>query len=105
MRYETAGDWRWENDVLVIDVVHDNMPSEDHQFLIALHELVEAFLCLKRGISQAQVDQFDMNWEGGTEEEPGDDPRAPYGKEHRFAMLIEHLIAHELGIRPYGTVR
>jgi len=36
--------------------------------------------------------------------EPGDLPDAPYRKEHRFAMLIEHMMAHELGIEGYVAV-
>jgi hypothetical protein len=31
-------------------------------------------------------------------DEPGDDPRAPYYKEHFFATNIERMIAHEMGI-------
>lgn len=105
MRYDTWGDWRWEEDVLMIEVVENEVPTLDHQFLIALHELVEAYLCFRRGITQESVDAFDMNWKGKPDEEPGDDPKAPYGKEHRFAMLMEHLMAKELGLNSYGTVR
>ena len=62
-------------------------------------------LCRKRGITQKQVDDFDMSPEvSGLEGEPGDLPGAPYAKEHRFAMLVEHLMAHELGIEGYGVV-
>ena len=31
-------------------------------------------------------------------DEPGDDPRAPYHREHEFAGCVERLLAHELGI-------
>jgi hypothetical protein len=30
--------------------------------------------------------------------EPGDDPRAPYYREHQFASGMERLMAAELGI-------
>jgi hypothetical protein len=30
--------------------------------------------------------------------EPGDDPRAPYHKQHVFAENIERLLAAELGV-------
>jgi hypothetical protein len=54
------------------------------------------FLCLERGIGEDMVDKFDMAFKG--EGEPGDDPECPYFKEHRFATIIEQLMAHELGV-------
>ena len=111
-RYDTVGDWFYTPDGgLVVRVSRDDpeFPTEDSQVLVAIHELVEVLLCRKRGITQAQVDEFDMG-KGSPEnipegEEPGDQPGAPYRKEHRFAMLIEHLMAHELGVSGYGTVK
>ena len=74
---------------------------------IALHELIEAWLCRKRGITQQQVDNFDFaNCDKVPPDiELGDYPEAPYQTEHRFAMLIEHIMAHELGLKGYGVVR
>lgn len=100
MRYDTCGDWYIEDGALHIDVVDQG--SDDEQFLIALHELIEWKLCASQGISQNVVDAFDLTYEG--EGEPGDDPAAPYRKAHRFAMLLEHMMAHELGLNGYGTV-
>lgn len=105
-RYDTLGDWWIERDgSLQIRVSSDDpdAPTELHQFLIALHELVEVRLCQSRGVSQQQVDDFDFAYKG--DGEPGDEPDAPYRNEHRFAMLIEHLMANELGLRGYGVVR
>lgn len=100
-RYNTVGDWTIDETGTIRISVH--LPSGDGAFLCALHELVEVWLCQKRGITQKQVDEFDFAWnEPG---EPGDDPTSPYKKEHRFAMLIEHLVAHELGLTGYGEVR
>ena len=98
---DMMGDWYKAADgVVLIKVSGDIMSREG--FLFALHELVEWFLCEQRGISQQSVDAFDAAFNG--EGEPGDCPRAPYFSEHRFAMLIEHLMAHELGMAGYGTV-
>lgn len=112
MRYDTLGDWYYERDTLVIDVADrcpDGHLSPDQQFLIALHELVEAWLCDAKGITQATVDHWDFGEDEGRlvsfAEEPGDAPGCPYRKEHRFAMLIEHLMAHELGLVNYGEVK
>ena len=98
-RYDTVGDWYYDGDTLHIKA----SGGEDEAFLISLHELVEAFLCHKHGVTQEQVDQFDFGWFGNGE--PGDSSAAPYQKEHRFAMIVEHLIAHELGLTGYGEIK
>ena len=111
-RYATIGDWYFDAaGDLVIRVSKDDpqFPTGDEQILVALHELVEVLLCRKRGITQQMVDDFDIHGAGSEycQEngiEPGDHPDAPYRREHRFAMLIEHLMAHELGIDGYGIV-
>ena len=70
--------------------------------LVALHELIEVALCEERGITCEQVDNFDKSFElhrePGNKDEPGDDPAAPYRKEHFFATNLERLLAAELGI-------
>jgi len=105
-RYCTLGDWYYESDgTLVIRV--SNVVSDDHQFLIALHELLEVKLCEKRGITQKQVDDFDMQKPEKVDmvsAEPGDHIEAPYRKEHRQAMIIEHLMANFLGLDSYGHI-
>jgi hypothetical protein len=108
-RYSTLGDWWMDEDgTIQIRVTGDDPSlSENHQFLIALHELVESMLCHERGISTEAVDAFDQSHDeycGEYDLEPGDLEDCPYRKEHRFAMLIEHLMAHELGISGYGKV-
>ena len=101
MRYPTEGDWQLGPDDVLHIAVTSNMPRRE-QMLLALHELVEALLCEARGITQAQVDAFDFAFTG--EGEPGDCADAPYRREHRFAALIDHLVAHEMGVVPYGRV-
>ena len=109
-RYATVGDWYYEpNGDLTIKVSNDDadFPTHDVQILVALHELVEVLLCRKRGITQAQVDEWDFGKAEYAAEyglELGDMEGAPYRKEHRFAMLIEHLMAHEMGVAGYGRV-
>jgi hypothetical protein len=100
MRYDTLGDYRVTDDEIEIDVVNDT--EFRHQALIAIHELVEVVLCIDRGISMQDIDAHDLGFVG--DGEPGDQPDSPYRREHRFAMMIEHLIAHELGIDNYGVV-
>lgn len=101
MRYPTAGDYYVDNGDNIIEVFEQG--NEDHNFLIALHELVEEYLTRKRGITEESISAFDLAYEKNrdpedTDSEPGDDPAAPYYKEHRFAMIVEQLMAHELGV-------
>lgn len=102
---DTAGDWFTESDgTLVIRATGTDLADPD-TFLLALHELVEAYLCRHRGIDQALVDDFDARMSRHSAPgELGDHPGSPYRAEHRQAMLIEHLMANFLGIINYGTV-
>jgi hypothetical protein len=78
------------------------MGNDDYAFLVAIHELVEVWLCNKRGITDEAVSAFDIEYEKnrpeGDESEPGNHPDAPYRKEHFFATNIERMIALELGL-------
>ncbi len=75
------------------------------EFLVAIHELIEAALCKHRGIKIGEIDRFDIQFERdrdhgahGQEDEPGDDYEAPYRNEHLFACGIEQLLCSEFGI-------
>lgn len=119
-RAPLCGDWfRDEQGDFRIQVCVPEGTPADHSLLddptsllIALHELVEVALCSLDGVSQEQVDAFDIEFERKRlagerfpEAEPGDDPGAPYREQHRKAMLIEHLVAQFMGIRSYGEIR
>ncbi len=98
-RYETCGDWWWNKDTLHIRV--SDLGNEDEQFLIAIHEIVEAWIATKRGITEEEVTAFDQKFEKhrlNNTDEPGDDKSAPYRREHFFATNIERLLAHEMEI-------
>ena len=106
MRVSGWGDWYWADDTLHIRSVIDD--QECDAFLVAFHELTEAWLCKLHGVDEKAVDTFDSLFETEEhpeEEAPGDDPRAPYRREHRCAMLIEHMMAHFMGMDDYGVVR
>jgi hypothetical protein len=100
-RYETVGDY-WKGLGGSTQIRVSDMDNADYEFLVALHELVEQKLCEKRGIKEEDITAFDIEFENNRAEdddsEPGDDPMAPYKKEHLFATGIEKLVAAELGI-------
>lgn len=73
--------------------------------MMAIHELSEVLICHHRGVSQKAIDRFDIRFEKdrkaglhGKSDEPGDDSRAPYFREHCFATGIERLLAAVLEV-------
>lgn len=102
-RYNTCGDyWIDEDDNLQIRI--SDLGNTDYEFLIALHELIEAYLCLKDGIDFDKITKFDEHFEEMRkafptlvgEMEPGDHEKAPYHKWHRLASMIERNIADNM---------
>lgn len=101
-RYETCGDYFWDSDG-TIQIRVSAMGNEDYEFLVALHELVEAHLCKKRGITDEVITRFDEGFEAvrpaDDVSEPGDDPSAPYQNEHCFATAVERMACAALGVK------
>lgn len=95
-RYETVGDWYDTN--LETMITATQLPTEDHTFLIAVHELIECYLCKKANVTQEQVDKWDETFEGFSGQEPGDHPKAPYRLQHQAAESIERHLAQILGV-------
>jgi hypothetical protein len=84
--------------------VLENIPL-DSRLAVAIHELVEGYLCCKNQVTEQDVVTFDEQYEKereegkhGNAEEPGDDPCAPYRKEHRAATRVEREVCKALGI-------
>lgn len=103
-RYETLGDY-WDDPNGKTNIRVTALKSQDSEFLVALHELIEQYLLKKRGISELDVQAFDIAFEKERAEgkhneyaEPGDDPRAPYRTEHFIAEAIERITAAFIGV-------
>lgn len=101
-RYDTCGDWVLDNDKKAMIVHVSELGNWRYEFLVALHEMIEAMLCFDRGITAEEVDKFDQGYEEARDvddtSEAGDDPLAPYRDEHFFATSLERLMASELGV-------
>ena len=93
-RYDTCGDyWIFPG---LINIRVSDMGNEDYNFLVAVHEIIEAYLTNKRGIREEDITEFDKRFKG--DGEPGDAENSPYRLEHQFADMIEKLIADEIGV-------
>jgi len=90
-RYDTCGDW-YETPTGV-RVVVSQMPREEYELLVAVHELVEWWLCKRDGITQETVDEWDASHPEGADGEG-----CPYGAQHRAAERVERVLAEVLGV-------
>lgn len=106
-RYDTLGDWYWDDDQTLRIFASDD-DGEDAAFLVAFHELAEAWLCRKADVSEEDVTSFDLAFlppNDDPDAEPGDDPDAPYKYQHRQAMMLEMMMALFMGKIDYGVMR
>jgi len=112
-RYNTIGDWQIQDDGTILIRVSRMPPISSRaeapisgrrqEFLVAIHELIEAFLCSEKDITTESVDEFDKkHYETPkmqyTEEEPGDHPESPYRIQHSIATGIERTLAYPLRV-------
>jgi len=101
-RYSTAGDWQWQADGGLVVTVSD---LGDHRFnlLLAAHELTEALLCRRDGVTEAEVDAWDLAHLES--EEPGEEAGAPYFTQHAEACAVERWLAGLMGVdwRSYNS--
>jgi hypothetical protein len=100
-RYDTYGDWQFIGDELIIKVSEFPFPEQKIDqntitYLIGLHEMIEAILCQKDGVTEQQVDEWDKSHP--ELEEPGEDSRAPYFIQHQIASGFERGLCKFLGL-------
>jgi hypothetical protein len=92
MRYPTVGDWVWtrnENNELIIEIIVAKFSNETFEFFVAVHELIEAFFCMRKGLSTKEVDKYDFEQIAKENYEPGELKNCPYRGEHLIASEIE----------------
>jgi hypothetical protein len=104
-KFEPVGDY-WKNKDGSIDYRVSIFGDEYMQLAVILHEIIESFLCKKRGVSWEKVDAFDAQFEKdrlrglhSKTAEPGNSPKAPYHREHLFATKLEKMFIKELGYK------
>lgn len=102
IRNNQAGDWKVGKHIVAISAKMDCAESE---LAVAIHELIEAWICRKQGITDAQVTKFDAMFENERErgqhekfDEAGDDVRAPYFDAHQRATNVEADVCKALNL-------
>ena len=102
-RYPTCGDWQFSSPT-ELNIKVSDMGNADYEFLVGIHEAIEAWLAVKRsgpGVEKV-LDAFDMEYERNRKEgdtsEPGDDANCPVYLEHQVATGVERILAGLLGV-------
>lgn len=100
MRYKSLGDYFEDHGVEYIQVAE--LGDWRMELAIAIHELVEDYICKHRGIKEEDIMAFDLEFEKnrkeGNDDEPGDSPQSPYLKEHQIATAVERLLCSYLDV-------
>jgi hypothetical protein len=91
-RYETVGDWYESGEIGTVIIDVSKMKDPRYEFLVAVHELIEMYLCDFAGITEKEVDKFDMG-PGKDSDDPGMESEAPYRHQHLAATGIEMQLA------------
>lgn len=106
MRYPTCGDWLYDAESNILEVRVARMPDWRSELAIAIHEAIEAVMCLDKEVSEVEVTEFDLLFEKERGEdqqsefaEAGDDPRAPYKAQHAAATAVERIVCDKLQIK------
>lgn len=114
-RYPTVGDYWWDGDVLKVRV--SCLSRRVYEWLVFIHEFIEIILTMLAEIPEPRIAEWDRDYEAHrpgmdangssvmgcgcyvTEDsEPGDDPHAPYHKQHVIAEICERTAALFLGV-------
>lgn len=96
----TGADWYFDN-AGNLEVRISQMSDTRYEAALAIHEIVEAVLCRFAGVTVQEVDEFDKKWEAEHPQskiEAGDQPDAPYQRQHGLATAAERIVAAELKI-------
>ena len=104
VRAHQSGDWTYTERTILASVMEDTYPPQS-ELIIGIHEVIEAFLCRKMGITDAEVVAFDEKYERERAQgqhpedaEPGDAEDCPYRIPHQAATHVERAACHALDV-------
>jgi hypothetical protein len=99
-RKEVNGaDWWWDEN-MDLQVRVSPMSDWRYEALLAMHEAIEAILCRHNGVNEPDVCRFDQEFDKTHtfDVDAGDEPDAPYVREHCFATGLERVMCAELDV-------
>jgi glyoxylate carboligase len=96
-----CGDY-WFDDAGILQIRTSDLGDTRMNMLVLIHEIVEVVQTEYLGISEEDIRNFDLDFEvnrdAGNVDEPGDDPRAPYVRQHCIATAVERMMAALLDV-------
>lgn len=99
-RYDALGDWQYEDEHGEVNaqIVVPKFGGDTNYaaWLIAIHEMVELFLCVRQGVTQRQADEFHASH--ADSDEYGDEVDCPYHDQHQIADAVEKLLCGVIGV-------
>jgi hypothetical protein len=102
-RFGECGDWFYDADEDILTIFISKMPDWKSELAIAIHEFVEATMCLDKDIDQTDIDYFDKKFSmEHNEGEAGNDKDAPYHVPHISATFVEQEVCSQLKL-PWET--
>lgn len=96
-RFGECGDWFYDAEDHHLTVFVNRMEDWRSEIAVAVHEALEAVMCIDADVDQTDVDAFDktfyqMNDSAGL---AGDSSDAPYFNQHVAATFVEKEICHQ----------
>lgn len=96
-RYRTSGDYYLDKDG-TYQIRISSLSTQKREMAVALHEIWEMFEAIVAGVAFHTIDQFDQAFtKKNNIDEPGDDPQAPYYRQHQKATIAERLFIEDVG--------
>jgi hypothetical protein len=99
-RYNTPADYTTDEEG-VTSILVSELGNVDSEMGVALHEFIESHLCRMAGVTDEEIDAWDMQFDQRADAdeyaEPGDHPEAPYHEQHKFALKMERLFIEQAG--------
>lgn len=100
-RFFECGDWFYDAEDDTLTVFVSRMADWRSEIAVAVHEAVEACMCLADDIPQTEIDFFDHNFYKTHDDatlEAGNDKDAPYFKQHVAATFVEREVCSQTGL-------
>jgi hypothetical protein len=96
MRPEYKDGWDyWVDEKGALQIRVAEFKNPDFAFYGIIHELLEAWRCMRAGIPLEAIEKFDA--EHSDDDDPGRLKNAPYHKQHMQSMTIEHILCEQDG--------
>lgn len=98
-RYSECGDWFFDAEDNTVTVFVTRMEDWRSELAVAIHEAMEAVMCIADEVDQTDVDFHDKQFykdHHDDDMQAGDDPKAPYFLQHVAATFVEKETVSQL---------